>query len=200
MLHQALCNISKPLVKSNWSYRLEMPNWGQNQVFFPVWSWNLTDDLRNNRAPILCYPKFCASFQSHQWIKTEVAVRKRSIWVKIGDFFVPYDLEIWCMLLCCLKLCASFHSHRWIQTGVTVWKYSIWAKIGNFCSLVTLIFENNDNGLVMSFFSFYFQNSHLPNLVSNRRTSCFLRKCTAAVRFASDLGSRQLTPKPSNQM
>ena len=141
MLHQALCNISKPLVKSNWSYHLEMPNWGKNQVFFPVWSWNLTDDLRNNRAPILCYPKFCASFQSHQWIKTEVAVRKRSIWVKIGDFFVPYDLEIWCMLLCCLKLSASFHSHWWIQTGVTVWKYSIWVKIGNFCSLVTLKFD-----------------------------------------------------------
>ena len=80
--------------------------------------------LENNRAPLLCYVKLCASFQSHQWIKTYFTVWKRSSWVEIGDFFVPCDIEIWRMtlknnrapLLCCFRVCASFHSHQWIQT------------------------------------------------------------------------------------
>ena len=41
--------------------------------------------------------KLCASFRSHQWIQTWVTVQTHSILVKIGDFFVPYDLEIWRM-------------------------------------------------------------------------------------------------------
>ena len=97
--------------------------------------------LENNRAPLLCYIKLCASFQIHRWIETEVTVRKRSIRVKIGEFFVLCDLEIWWMtlennrvpLLYYTKLCASFQIHRWIQIGVTVRKRSIWVKIGIFC-------------------------------------------------------------------
>ena len=104
---------------------------------------------KNNRAPLLCYVKPCASFQSHQWIQTKVTVRKRSIRVKISDFFIPCDLEIWQMtlknnrapLLCCVKLCASFHSHRCIQTEVTVRKRSIRVKIGDLLSRVTLKFD-----------------------------------------------------------
>ena len=94
----------------------------------------------NNRAPLLYYVKLCASFQSHQWIKSRVTIRKRFIRVKIGNFFVLCDLEIWRItlknkgahLLCCFKLCASFHSHQWIQTEVTIWKRLIWVKINNF--------------------------------------------------------------------
>ena len=90
--------------------------------------WQLT--LKNNRAPLLCYFKLSASFHSHLWIQNGVTLRKRSIWVKIGDFFVLCDLEIWRMtlkinrapLLCYFKLSASFHSHLWIQNGVTVRK------------------------------------------------------------------------------
>ena len=55
--------------------------------------------LENNRAPLLYYIKVCASFQIHRWIKTEVAIRKHSIRVKIGDFFVLCDLEFWSMTL-----------------------------------------------------------------------------------------------------
>ena len=96
--------------------------------------------LKNNRVPLLCYVKLCASFQSHRGIQTGVTVRKRSIWVKIDDFFVSCDLQIWWMTLknnraplqCRFKLCASFHSHRWIQTKVTVPKRSIRVKIGDF--------------------------------------------------------------------
>ena len=39
--------------------------------------WNMT--LKNNRAPLLCYFKLCASFQSHLWIQTWVTVRLRII-------------------------------------------------------------------------------------------------------------------------
>ena len=28
--------------------------------------------LKNNRAPLLCYGKLCAAFESHQWIQTGV--------------------------------------------------------------------------------------------------------------------------------
>ena len=105
--------------------------------------------LKNKRAPLLCYFKLCASFHSHLWIQNVVTVRKRQIWVKIRDFFVPCDLEIWWMtlknnsapLLSYVKLCASFHSHWWIQTGVTVRKRQIWVKIRNFLSRVTLKFN-----------------------------------------------------------
>ena len=55
--------------------------------------------LINNRAPLLYYTKLCVSFQSHEWIESGVTVRKRSTRVKIGDFFVPCDLEIWQMTL-----------------------------------------------------------------------------------------------------
>ena len=102
----------------------------------------------NNRAHLLYYIKLCASFQIHRWIQTEVTVWKRSIQVKIGDFFVLCDFEIWWMtlrnnrgLLYYIKLCVSFQCHGWIQTGVTVRKRSIRVKIGNFLSCVTLKFD-----------------------------------------------------------
>ena len=104
---------------------------------------------KNYRAPLLYYIKLCVSFQIHRWIQTEVKLRKRSIRVEIGDFFVPCDLEIWWMtlennrapLLYYIKLCASFQIHRWIATEVTVRKSSIRVKIGDFLSYVTLKFD-----------------------------------------------------------
>ena len=89
------------------------------------------------------YFKLCVSFHSHQLIKSGVTVRKYSIWVKIGDFFVPCDLEIWWAtlknnrtpLLCLIKLCASFHHHMWIQTGVSVRK-----QLNGVLTSVTLTF------------------------------------------------------------
>ena len=53
--------------------------------------------LKNNRAPLLCYFKLCASFRSHWWIQTGVTVRKRPIWVKIDDFFscVTFKFDGW---------------------------------------------------------------------------------------------------------
>ena len=138
MLCLAFCIISKPSVNSNWGYSPETPNLGQNQQFFvpcDLEIWWMT--LKNNRAPLQCYFKLYASFHSHWWIQTWVTFRKHPIRVKICDFFVPCDLEIWWMtsksdrapLLCHCKLCASFRSHVWIQAGVTVWKCLNWGKI-----------------------------------------------------------------------
>ena len=46
ILHQALCIISNPSVKSNWGYRPETLNTGHNWWFFcPARPWNLMDDL-----------------------------------------------------------------------------------------------------------------------------------------------------------
>ena len=90
--------------------------------------------LKNNRAPLLCYFKLCASFCSHWWIQTGVIVRKTPNLGQIRRFLEPCDLEIWRMtlknnrapLLSNIKLYASFHHHMWIQTGVTVRKRLSW--------------------------------------------------------------------------
>ena len=57
--------------------------------------WCMT--LKNNRAPLLCYFKHCASFHIHWWIQTGVTVWKRSISVKINNFFsrVTLQFDIW---------------------------------------------------------------------------------------------------------
>ena len=49
-----------------------------NRQFFRLCdreSWWMT--LQNNRAPLLCYFKLCASFRTHWWIQTWVTVQKR---------------------------------------------------------------------------------------------------------------------------
>ena len=52
-------------MNSNWSYSPEAFNSGQNRWFsvpFGLEIWWMT--LKNNRTPLLCYFKLCASFQS----------------------------------------------------------------------------------------------------------------------------------------
>ena len=69
------------------AYSPETPNLGQYRwCFVPcdLEIWWMT--LENNRAPLLCCFKLCATFHSHRWIQTGVAVRKRPIWVKFNDF------------------------------------------------------------------------------------------------------------------
>ena len=51
--------------------------------------------LKNNRAPLLCYIKLCASFPSHRWIQTGVTVRKLSIQVKMGSFLSRVTLTFY---------------------------------------------------------------------------------------------------------
>ena len=81
-------------------YSPETPNLGQNRwCFVPcdLEIWWMT--LENKRAPLFCCFKLCATFHSHRWIQTGVAVRKRPIWVKFKRFLEPRDLEIWRMTL-----------------------------------------------------------------------------------------------------
>ena len=149
ILRQALCIISNPLVNSNWIYSQETLNSGQNWWYvipFDLEFWWMT--LENNKAPLLCYFKLCATFRSHWWIQTGVTVRKRPIWVKFQQFLAPCNLEIWRMtlpnnrapLLCYCKLCASFRNHWWIQTWVSVQKRSLRVKIKDFFRRVTYKF------------------------------------------------------------
>ena len=48
---------------------------------------------KNNRVPLLCYVKLCASFQSHWWIQTGVRIRKCPLQVKIGNFLPRVTLK-----------------------------------------------------------------------------------------------------------
>ena len=94
MLLQPFYIISQPLVNSNLSYSPETPNLGQIWRFLEpcdVEIWRMT--LQNNRAPLLCYFKLCASFRSHWWIQTSITVRKRQIWVKFDDFLSRVTLK-----------------------------------------------------------------------------------------------------------
>ena len=109
--------------------------------------WLMTS--KNYGAPLLHYIKLCASSQTPWWIQTAVALRKRSIRVKISDWLscmtFKFDGRPWkknkAPLLCCFKLYASFYNHRWIQTKVTVQKRSIRVTIGDFLSHMTLKFD-----------------------------------------------------------
>ena len=81
-------------MNSNWSYCPETLNSGQNQRFVvpcDLKIWRMT--LKNNRTPLLCCFKLCASFHSHRWIQTKVTVRKRSIRVKIVDLLSRVTLK-----------------------------------------------------------------------------------------------------------
>ena len=94
-LRQALCIILNTSVNSNWSYCPEMLNSGQNRRFIvpcDLEIWRMT--LKNNRAPLLCCFKLCASFHSHRWIQTKVTVQKRSILVQIGDLLSHVTLKL----------------------------------------------------------------------------------------------------------
>ena len=72
-------------------FKLELQSgnsqFGSNSMTFrAVWPSNLTDNFENNRAPLLCYFKHCASFHSHWLIQTGVTVWIRPIWVKFDDY------------------------------------------------------------------------------------------------------------------
>ena len=107
------------------------------------------DNLENNRSPLLCCFKLCASFHSHWWIQTKVTVRKRSIPVKIGNLLsrvtFKFDGWPWKTIGHLFYVASSFMHHfitiRWIQTKVTARKRSIRVKIGDFLSRMTLKFE-----------------------------------------------------------
>ena len=121
----------KPLVNSNWNYSPETLNSGQNQWFFVLNDleiWWMT--LKNYRAPLLCYIKLCASFQSHRWIQTGVTVWKRSIWVKIGDLLfrvtLKFDRWPWKTIGYLFYVASSFVHHL-----IAIGEFNLKLKSGN---------------------------------------------------------------------
>ena len=121
-----MCIISKPLVKSNWSYSPEKPNLGQIWRFLEPCDldiWRMT--LKNNRAPILSNIKLYASFHHHMSIQTWVTVRKRLSWVVTSVTFT-FDLwpcpSTWTLLRSLVITPENFMIIRWwehSQKGVT---------------------------------------------------------------------------------
>ena len=75
-----------------------------------IWRMN----LKNNRAPLQCYFKLCASFRSHWWIQTGITVRKRQIWVKFDEFQsrVTLKFDVW------LSCTTSSFLHHFVAIGV----------------------------------------------------------------------------------
>ena len=76
--------------------------------------------LKNNRAPLLCYFKLCASFHSHLWIQSGVTVRNPLILVKMDDFFS----------------CATLKFDRWptssfVHHCITIGKFKLELQSGN---------------------------------------------------------------------
>ena len=80
---------------SNSSYCPEMSNLGQNRRFFvpcdlEIWR----RALKDNRAPLLCYFKLCASFYNHRLHQTRVTVQKRLHGV-LTSVTWTFDLWFW---------------------------------------------------------------------------------------------------------
>ena len=76
--------------------------------------------LENNRAPLLCYFKLCASFRSHWWIQTGVTVWKHPIWFKFDDFFSRVTLKFdgWpCKTIGHLFYATSSFVHHFVAIG-----------------------------------------------------------------------------------
>ena len=103
------------------AYNPETPNLGQNRwCFVPcdLEIWWMT--LENNRAPLLWCFKLCATFHSHRWIQTGVAVRKHPIWVKFDDFFsrVTLKFDVWPWKTIGQLYCATSSSmHHFVAIG-----------------------------------------------------------------------------------
>ena len=116
-------------MNSNLSYSPETPNLGQIRRFLEpsdLEIWRMT--LQNNRAPLLCYFKLCASFCSHMCIQTRVTVRKRPIWVKflrlswvLTSVTLTFDLWpwpfAWTSLLTMVITPENFMMIRWWKHG-----------------------------------------------------------------------------------
>ena len=77
-------------MNSNWSYSPETTNFTSKLTIFVSYDleiWRMT--LKNNKVPLLCHTKLCASFHHYTWIQPGVKVRKRLNWVLTS---VTFDL------------------------------------------------------------------------------------------------------------
>ena len=115
--------------------------------------------FKNNRAPLLCCFKLCASFHNHWWIQTGVTVRKRPIWVKFDDYLSRVTLKFdgwpWktighlflatpsCVhhfiIICEFKMeLQSLKRLSWVLTSVTL-TFDLWPWPFAWTSLLSLV-------------------------------------------------------------
>ena len=84
-------------MNSNWIYSPETPNFTSKSMIFVPYDleiWRMT--LKNNKAPLLCRIKLCASFHRYTWIQPGVKVRKRLNWVLTS---VTLTFDLWSLPL-----------------------------------------------------------------------------------------------------
>ena len=94
----------------------------KSAIFCPMWPWNWRMSLKNNRAPLLCYFKLCASFHSQLWIQTGVTVRKR-----LSYGFDLCDLELWPPTLTfCMDITSINGNNSWKFQDITM--RGTWSK------------------------------------------------------------------------
>ena len=59
---------SKSIGESRLELQSRNAQFGSKLTICLVWPWNLMEDLKNNRAPLLYYIKLCASIKIHRWM------------------------------------------------------------------------------------------------------------------------------------
>ena len=148
-----------------YEFKLELQsghaNFGSKSMIFfcPAWPWNLTDDLTNNRGPILCYFKFYASVQGHWCIQTWATFGKPLIWVKIKKFVALWPLNVTNDLknqygtspkhhhaLCSIS--SSYVNSNWsygpetVKMGFDLCDLDLWSPTLTFCMDITSVIGN----------------------------------------------------------
>ena len=96
LCYVALSFVHHFIAISEFKLKLQSGNakFGSKSFFFlcDLEIWLMT--LKNNRTPLLCYFKLCASFCSHWWMQTGLTVRICQIWIKINNLLAvrPWNL------------------------------------------------------------------------------------------------------------
>ena len=148
-------------MNSNWSYSPETLNLGQIRRCLELRDleiWRMTS--KNNRAPLLCYFKLCATFRSHWWIQTGVTVQKRPICVKFDDFesrvtlkfdgwpwetigHSPKHYQAICIISSSYMNSNCSYSPETVKLGLwPPWPW-LWPLTSTFCMDVTFVTGNN---------------------------------------------------------
>ena len=115
-------------------------------IFCPMWPWNLTDDLENNRAPLLCYIKLCASkMVNSNWSYSPEAPnlgQNRRFFSRVNLKFDGWPWKIRGHLFYAASSCV----HHFVAIGefkleLQSGNAQFGVKIDNFVSRVTLLFD-----------------------------------------------------------
>ena len=148
-------------MNSNWSYSPETSNLGQ------IWRFSEPCDLviwrmtfENNRAPLLCYFKFCAAFHIQWWIQTRVTAGKAQSgsnstifsavwpWNFTDDFekqkgTSPKQQKAICIILSSYVNSNCSYSPETVKLGCDLCDLDLWPLTLTFCMDLTLVLGDN---------------------------------------------------------